>query len=60
MASRRKEPPKRPDSNAAYFSPSIMALLFVLVFFVAFKVDDDGEFEKHRGIFVLSVMFSGR
>ena len=59
MASRRKEPLKRRDSDASFFSPSIMALILVLLFFVVFKVDDEGEFAKHRGIFVLSVMFYG-
>ncbi len=59
MASRRKEPLKRRDSDASIFSPSIMALILVLLFFVVFKVDDEGEFAKHRGIFVLSVMFYG-
>lgn len=49
MASRRKEPLKRRDSDASLFS---MALILVLLFFVAFKVDDEGESEKHRGIFV--------
>ena len=56
MASRRKEPPKRPVSPMASFSPPLLALFFVLLFFVAFKVDDNGESEKLRGIFVLSVM----
>lgn len=59
MASRRKEPLKRRDSDASIFSPSVMALILVLLFFVAFKVDDEGESAKHRGIFVLSVMFNG-
>ena len=45
MASRRKEPPKRPGPFLASFSPPLLALFFVLLFFVAFKVDDNGEFE---------------
>lgn len=59
MASRRKDPLKRRDSDASRFSPSTIALMLVLLFFVAFKVDDEGESEKHSGIFVLSVMFYG-
>ena len=44
MASHRKEPLKRRDSESTYFvSPSIMALLLALLFVVAFKVDDDGK-----------------
>ncbi len=57
MASRRKEPLKRRDSDATYFlSPSILALLLVLIFFLSVQVDEDGEFEKHLRIFVLSVV----
>ncbi|KAK1747446.1 hypothetical protein QTG54_001409 [Skeletonema marinoi] len=43
MATRRKEPLKRRDSDETFFSPSVMALLLVLLFFVAFKVDDEGH-----------------
>lgn len=67
MAGRRKEPPKRRDSDTNYyFSTSILALLLVFIFFVSFKVDEDGEFRSisphpphppHH--FVLSVLFYG-
>mmetsp|Transcript_1302 Transcript_1302/g.1800 ORF Transcript_1302/g.1800 Transcript_1302/m.1800 type:complete len:694 (-) Transcript_1302:102-2183(-) len=43
MASRRKEPLKRRDSDASLFS---MALILVLLFFVAFKVDDEVTSEE--------------
>ena len=60
MASRRKEPLKRRDSDASFFSPSVMALLLVLLFFVAFKVDDEGEFERFAAfLFCLSCFMVG-
>lgn len=49
MASRRKEPLKRRDSESTFVlpSPSVMILLVIIVFFLAFKTEDDGEFARH-------------